>query len=116
MSEKKKPIVWKVRTVKDYPDAHNHILVGIVRGVTDNYVRLMCRTFHYGRRVNALKDVRQGAFEVRLVPWNRIEIINELSSDFDVEQAKLTMDREGAAVLSAGDCNCVISSSLGERY
>ena len=114
--EKSKKIIWKVRTVKDYPDAHNHILVGQVKGVTDNYVRLKCRTLHYGRQVNALKDVRQGAFEVRIVPWNRIEVINELPAEFDVQQAKLSLDKNGTTTFCCGELACVISSSLGERY
>lgn len=116
MEEKKKKLVWKVRTVKDYPDAHNHIFVGEVKGITENYVRLKCKTFHYGRRINALKDVREGAFELRIIPWNRIEVINELSVDFDVENAKLFVDKSGATTLSCGKLICVISSSLGERY
>ena len=116
MEEKKKTLVWKIRTVKDYADAHNHIFVGLVVGITDNYVRIKCKTFHYGRRVNASKDVREGAYELRIIPWSRIEVINELSADFDVEQAKLMVDSSGAATLCCGKLVCVISSSLGERY
>jgi len=116
MEEKKKTLVWKIRTVKDYADAHNHIFVGVVKGVTDSYVRIKCKTFHYGRRINALQDVRVGAFGVRIIPWSRIEVVNELAADFDVEQAKLTVDKEGATTLSCGELICVISSSLGERY
>ena len=116
MEETKKTVVWKVRTVKDYADAHNHIFVGVVKGITDSYVRIKCKTFHYGRRINSSKDVREGAYEVRIIPWNRIEVINELASDFDVEQAKLTVDNDGETILSCGKLVCVISSSLGERY
>lgn len=112
----KKKVVWKIRTVKDYPDAHNHIFVGQVLGVTDNYVRLKCKTFHYGRMINAIKDIREGAYEVRILPWNRIEVINELAENFEVDQAKLVVGKSGGAVLTCGDLKCVISSSLGERY
>lgn len=116
MDDKKKTMVWKVRTVKDYPDAHNHIFVGEVKGITDNYVRLKCKTFHYGRRINALKDVREGAFELRIIPWNRIEVVNELSVDFDVEKSKLMVENSGATTLCCGKLTCVISSAQGERY
>lgn len=116
MEEKKKTLVWKIRTVKDYPDAHNHVFVGEVKSLTDNYVRIKCKTFHYGRRINALKDVREGAYEMRIIPWSRIEIINELPAEFAVEQAKLMVDSSGATTLCCGKLVCVISSSLGERY
>jgi hypothetical protein len=114
--EEKKRIVWKIRSVKDYPDAHNHLFVGQVKGITDNYVRILCKTFHYGRRINALKDVREGAYELRIIPWNRIEVVNELAAEFDVEQARLMVDNSGATTLCCGKLVCVISSSLGERY
>jgi hypothetical protein len=114
--EEKKTLVWKIRTVKDYPDAHNHIFVGVVKGITDNYVRLKCKTFHYGRRINALKDVREGGYEMRIIPWSRIEVVNELPVDFDVEQAKLLVDNSGETTLCSSKLVCVISSSLGERY
>ncbi|MCF7956163.1 MAG: hypothetical protein K9M75_10200 [Phycisphaerae bacterium] len=114
--EEKKTLVWKIRTVKDYPDAHNHVFVGLVKGITDNYVRLNCKTFHYGRRVNSLKDIREGACELRIIPWSRIEVINELPVDFDIEQSKLIVDKSGATTLCSGKYVCVISSSLGERY
>lgn len=114
--EEKKRIVWKIRTVKDYPDAHNHLFVGQVEGITDNYVRIMCKTFHYSRRINTLKDIREGTCEIRIIPWNRIEVVNELSADFDIEKSKLSVDKNGATTLFCGELTCVISSSLGERY
>ena len=41
--------IWKIRTVKEYTDAHNHILVGRVLAITDSYVRLHCRSYHFGK-------------------------------------------------------------------
>jgi hypothetical protein len=116
MEEKKKTLMWKIRTVKDYPDAYNHIFVGEVKGITANYVRIKCRTFHYGRRVNAKKDVREGGFELRILPWNRVEVVNELSPDFNVQEAKLSVAKSGETTLCCGKLLCVISSALGERY
>ena len=68
----------KIRTIKNYPDAHNHLLVGKVLEITDSYVRLHCRTYHFGRVINSPKDILIGGVMVRVVPWSRIEIINEL--------------------------------------
>ena len=36
--------IWKIRTVKAYPEAHNHIIIGHVLERTDSYVRLDCKT------------------------------------------------------------------------
>ena len=52
--------IWKVRTVKDYPEAHNHLFIGQVLQVTESYVRLDCRTYHFGRVVNSVKDIKVG--------------------------------------------------------
>jgi hypothetical protein len=30
--------IWKIRAIKNYSDAHNHILVGRVLEITDSYV------------------------------------------------------------------------------
>jgi hypothetical protein len=116
MEETKKQLVWKVRAVKDYADAHNHVFVGQVMGVTANYIRLKCKTFHYGRRINSKKDVREGGYELRIIPWHRVEVINELSVDFQVKHAKLTVANNGETTLCCGKLVCVISSALGERY
>jgi hypothetical protein len=92
--------IWKVRTIKNYRDAHNHILVGKVLEITDSYVRLHCRSYHFGRILNQPRDVIVGAVMVRVVPWSRIEIINELPSGFDYIRSSLIADKEGEVLFS----------------
>lgn len=87
--------IWKIRTIKNYPDAHNHLLVGRVLGITDSYVRLHCRSYHFGRLITKPEDVQIGGLMVRVVPWSRIEIINELPASFDYVRSMVVADKAG---------------------
>jgi hypothetical protein len=116
MTEHKDRRIWKIRTVKNYPEAHNHLLIGRVLQVTASYVRLECRTYHYGRSVNTPKDIRTGDKNIRIVPWNRIEIVNELLPSFNYNEAKLAGDEKANVVLTDGKAKCVIASSYDSRY
>ena len=87
--------VWKIRTVKTYPEAHNHIIVGCVIDTTVSYVRLDCRTYHFGRAVNSEKDICTGSQMVRVIPWARVEIINELADSFDYTSAQIVGGKDG---------------------
>ena len=87
--------IWKIRTIKNYLEAHNHIIVGRVMEITDSYVRLHCKTYHFGTVLNSPKDVIIGSVMERIIPWGRIEIINELPPTFDYVRSSLIADREG---------------------
>lgn len=87
--------IWKIRTIKNYPDAQNHLLVGRVLDITDSYVRLHCRSYHFGRLVNKPEDIQIGGLMVRVVPWSRVEIINELPASFDYVRSMLVADKTG---------------------
>lgn len=95
MVEQNENKIWKIRTIKNYPEAHNHILVGKVLQITDSYVRLHCRSYHFGRVIYGPKDVQIGNLMVRVVPWSRIEIINELPDAFDYVRNTLIGDKQG---------------------
>ncbi|MBN1786871.1 MAG: hypothetical protein JW806_00585 [Sedimentisphaerales bacterium] len=116
MSEQKDKKIWKIRTVKNYPEAHNHLFIGQVLSVTQSYVRLDCRTYHFGKAISSIKDIRVGKKGVRILPWNRIEIINELASSFDYSKAEPASDKDGKITLSDGKIDCVLSSSYDNRY
>ncbi|MCD4830200.1 MAG: hypothetical protein K8R02_00150 [Anaerohalosphaeraceae bacterium] len=107
---------WKVRTVKNYPEAHNHLFIGQILQITQSYVRLDCRTYHFGKAINNVKDVKVGAKGVRILPWNRIELINELPSSFDYINAELASKKDGKIALSDGRVDCVLSSFYDNRY
>ena len=116
MTEQENKKIWKVRTVKNYPEAHNHLFIGQVLELTQSYVRLDCRTCHFGRAINSVKDIRAGTTGVRILPWNSIELINELPSSFDYSKANLVSKEDGKIALSDGKTDCVLSSSYDNRY
>jgi hypothetical protein len=116
MTKQEDKSIWKVRTVKNYPEAHNHLFIGRVLQLTQSYVRLDCRTYHFGKTINSVKDIRAGMKGIRILPWNRIELINELPSSFDYSKAELVSNKEGKIVLSDGKIDCILSSSYDNRY
>ena len=116
MTEQKDKRIWKLRTVKNYPEAHNHLFIGQVLGLTQSYVRLDCRTYHYGNAINNVKDIREGTKGIRILPWNRIELINEFPSSFDYSQADIISNKDGKIALSDGNIDCVLSSSYDNKY
>jgi len=116
MSEQTETRIWKVRSVKNYPEAHNHLFIGRVLQATQVYVRLDCRTYHFGKAINSAKDIRVGSKGVRILPWNRIELINELPGSFDYSKAELVTGKDGKVALSDGKTDCVLSSSYDNRY
>jgi len=94
--------IWKVRTIKNYPEAHNHLMVGRVLEVTESYIRMHCRTYHYGRVVSKPDDIKIGGLQVRVVPWSRVEIINELPPTYDYIKSALIATDEGQVLFTDG--------------
>ena len=116
MAEQDENKIWKVRTIKNYADAHNHIIVGKVLEITDSYVRMHCRTYHFGRTVNSPKDIQIGNVMVRVVPWSRIEIINELPQSFNYVKGDLISDKEGQVLFRDEQQACPLVSYSERRY
>jgi len=96
------PTIWKVRTIKNYPEAHNHLMLGKVLGVTESYIRMHCRTYHYGKVVSKPDDIKIGGLQVRVVPWSRVEIINELPPTYDYVKSALIATDEGQVLFTDG--------------
>lgn len=109
-------LIWTVRFVKPYPDAHNHLLIGQIVGRDQVCLELICKSFHYGRAVNGPKDISVGTVGKRIVPWNRIEIVNELPASFDYQNAKLKADQKGGILLSDGHFACSIMTIRDKHY
>jgi hypothetical protein len=116
MSEHKEKKIWKVRTVKNYPEAQNHLLIGQAVEMTESYIRLDCITYHFGKTVTTLKDIRSGSKSIRILPWNRVELINELPGSFNYAHAKLVSLEDGTVALSDGKIECVLSSFYDNKY
>lgn len=103
-------MIWKIRQKKSYADAHNHIYLGEVVNENSKYVTMRCLTFHFGKKIDSIgkKDVVTGLHRVRRIPWSQIEVIHDISMEFDYLDAKLVIDEEGTVVLrdekSQKDC------------
>ncbi|MBP7051196.1 MAG: hypothetical protein KBE65_09285 [Phycisphaerae bacterium] len=110
------PRIWKIRTIKNYPEAHNHILVGKVLDITDSYVRLHCRTYHFGPVLNTPEDVLVGAVMVRVIPWSRIEVINELPHNFDYVRSTVISDKPGQVLFRDTQYLCPIGRGTEASY
>jgi len=107
--------IWKVRAVKLYAEARNHLLVGRVLERNDVYIKMHCKSYHFGRVVNGVRDVCIGRAEVRIIPWACIEIINELNESFDYQKASLTSEKGGDIVISDGQSSCVLMTVRDRR-
>jgi hypothetical protein len=108
--------IWKLRTVKEYHDAHNHILVGQVLESNSSYIRLHCKSYHFGKVVNSAGDIREGCLMVRIIPWDRVEIINELPNTFTYANAKVTKDTDGTVLLKDDTYVCSLVYQYDRRY
>ena len=107
---------WKVRAVKPYPEAHNHLLIGQVLERDTTCVELLCRSFHLGRSASSKHDVAVGELARRIIPWNRIEIINRLPDSFDFRQATIHADGKGDISFTDGHYHCPIVTSRDRHY
>jgi hypothetical protein len=110
------PKIWKIRAIKNYPEAHNHVLVGKVLEITESYVRLHCRTYHFGPVLNGPEDVLVGAVTTRVIPWSRIEIINELPTNFDYVRSTVISDKPGQVLFRDKQYMCPIGRGSEPSY
>ncbi|MFC1737164.1 hypothetical protein ACFL1X_13700 [Candidatus Hydrogenedentota bacterium] len=97
MSGKKR--IWKIRFVKNYPGAANHLMVGEVVEQTPMYVSIKGKTYHYGKTLSRLADIKVGMVTTRIVPWGRIEVIHEMPEGLDYAAAKLVAGEDGTVAL-----------------
>ncbi|MFP4105583.1 MAG: hypothetical protein ACLFVU_05755 [Phycisphaerae bacterium] len=109
-------IIWKIRSVKSYPEAHNHLLVGQVIERDNACIKVFGRSFHFGKLVHRKREVVMGRLATRIIPWSRVEIINELPAGFDFQSARLIEDEQGKVVFSDGENACNIASAQSRPY
>ena len=108
--------IWKIRTVKEYAQAHNHIMVGRVLEVNSSFVRLRCKSYHFHPSAKTPDDIQEGVHMVRIIPWHKIEIVNELSPTFGYYKSRITTDQDGSIVLNDDTMLCTLVSCVDRRY
>ena len=93
--------IVKVRFVKNYASAHNHIAVGRVVDECDHYLLLDCRTIHFGKVVRNHSRIEHGAKAQRALPWHRIEVLHVLDDEVDWA-SDLAIDDDGYVATKKG--------------
>ncbi len=84
--------VVKVRWVKPYEDAQNHVCIGQMIEETPNYLKVLGKTYHFKRPQAGVRSVQYSGTKVRWIPWSRVEVVTELSPDTDWEHLRLQVD------------------------
>ena len=115
--------VVRIRWVKMYPSAHNHVAIGDVLLETPYYLTLLCKTYHFGHGVGTKKaflvpntyvgGIVEGEKAIRSVPWAQIEVINELPADTDWNVRAL-VEESGLCVLQ-NEQKTVVSRAMNAR-
>ena len=90
--------IVKVRVEKPYPEAGNHVAIGEVLEENARYLRLRCRTYHFGK-YKSERNVKAGEIQVRCFPYERIAVITELPQALQWEKANFKLNEDGKLVL-----------------
>jgi len=115
--------VVRIRWVKMYPTAHNHVAVGSVIHETPHYLTLLCKTYHFGNSLGTKKaylvpnsyvgGIIEGEKATRSIPWSQIEVINELPSETDWD-VRAIVEESGLCVL-ANKHKTVVTRAMNSR-
>ncbi len=87
--------IVKIRWVKAYEGAQNHVCIGRVVAETPNVLKVHGRTWHFRRPQGSAKTVTSSQSKVRWIPWERIEVVTELPPDTDWERLRFDVDVQG---------------------
>ena len=85
-------MIVKVRWLKPYEGAQNHICIGEVVGETPQYLKILGKTYHFRRPQGNVRAVQTSGIKVRWIPWSRIEVVTELHPDTDWRNLQLKLD------------------------
>ncbi len=91
--------IVKIRFIKRYKDAKNHICIGEVKTETNNCLVVKGRTFHFGTALPNKQNLHNGLPKTRWIPWHQIELVTELPADLDWRTEEFALDAFGDIVL-----------------
>lgn len=116
--------VVRVRWVKMYPSAHNHVAIGDVVEEGLHCLTVLCKTYHFGHGVGAshatlvtnvcVGGIVEGEKAVRSIPWSQIEVINELPSETDWDVSAV-IEESGLCRLDNVHRTVITRASAGQR-
>jgi hypothetical protein len=66
--------------------------------------------------LNSPQDVLVGAVMVRVIPWHRIEIVNELPANFDYVRSTVISDKPGQVLFKDNQYLCPIGRGSEPSY
>lgn len=92
------PRIIKVKWVKTFKGGRNRISIGELIEEGPRYLKLKCRTFDFGKIAYGLGGIHKIDEEIRLIPWETIELLYELPEDTDWH-AELAFDDKSCVVL-----------------
>ena len=116
--------IVRVRWVKPYSDAHNHVALGKVLSETLHYLVLNCRTYHFGSNIGGQKaclvphryvgGIAEGEKSIRCIPWSRIEVIHALPDGTNWD-AQAEINEDGTCFLINGHKTVVAQARDGQH-
>ena len=104
--------IVRVRMVKNYSTAHNHLAIGQILDETPTYIKMNCRIFHFANRSGRL--VGESELANRVIPWLRIEVIVELPESTNWKN-RATFDRKGNFILLDENQTLIARASQGKQ-
>jgi len=103
MSKELKGKIVRLRWVKNYKEACNHVAIGKVIEENYRYLMLEGKTFHFRSLVNINgtgQGVRTGDLAVRVIPWSMIEVLHVLPKGCDFANSRPLFDDDGNLYLN----------------
>jgi hypothetical protein len=109
----------KIRWIKSYPTAHNHIAVGEIIESEQLYLTMHCKTYHFGQSLEGTTGpitpgeysggVMEGLPQIRIIPWSRIEVMHLLDDDTEWN-VPAVFDTSGNCILKNAHKTLLINS------
>lgn len=106
------PKIVHVRLKRRYMGCKNYIIIGEVLEENTMYIKLKCRTFHFGRLSFGMGGVHQGGLSVRGIPYGSIDTICELPEDTNWKVKPVYSDAADLVILDNEHKTLIVDARL----
>ena len=93
------PKIVHVTLLRRYRGSKHYVIIGEVLEENGRYIKLKCRTFHFGRLSFGMGGVHQGGLEVRGIPYSSIHTIKDLPEDTNWKVKPVYSDSDDLVIL-----------------